>query len=67
MLLNEFLKEHTWCNQIPLSQKRRLPSSNRRKLAALRASLKKQAAQIQKISAQIGVTKSAPQVLVNNP
>jgi len=36
-------------------------------IKALTASLKEQAAQIQKVSAQIGVTKPAPQVLVNNP
>jgi hypothetical protein len=36
-------------------------------IRALSASLKKQTAQIQKVSAQIEVTKPAPQMLVNNP
>jgi hypothetical protein len=54
MLLNEFLKEH----HIVQEQEKRID--------ALTAQLKAQAAQIQKVSAQIEVTKPAPQVVNNN-
>ena len=54
MLLNEFLKEHAKCrNWKP-------------RLTGLAATVKEQAAQIQKVSAQLEASKSAPQV-VNNP
>ena len=54
MLLNEFLKEH-----------RKLQEQEKR-IDALTAQLKEQSAQIQKVSAQLEVTKPAPQMVVNN-
>jgi hypothetical protein len=55
MLLNEFLKEH----------QKVLEMENA--MAVLTAQLKEQAAQIEKVSAQISISKPAPQVAVNNP
>ena len=54
MLLNEFLKEH------------RKVEEQEKRIDALTAQFKAQAAQIQKVSAQIEASKPAPQV-VNNP
>jgi len=54
MLLNEFLKEH------------RKVQEQEKRIDALTAQLKEQAAQIQKVSAQIEMTKPAPQVVNNN-
>jgi hypothetical protein len=54
MLLNEFLKEHKKVEKLEGV------------VASLAATLKEQAAQIQKVSAQLEASKSAPQV-ANNP
>ena len=54
MLLNEFLKEH------------RIVQEQEKRIDALTAQLKAQAAQIQKVSAQIEVTKPAPRTVLNN-
>jgi hypothetical protein len=54
MLLNEFLKEH---RKVEEQQKR---------IDVLAAQLKEQAAQIQKVSAQLEASKPAPQVVNNN-
>jgi hypothetical protein len=54
MLLNEFLKEHGKVEELEAT------------VAGLAATVKTQAAQIQKVSAQLEVSKPAPQV-VNNP
>jgi Chaperone of endosialidase len=54
MLLNEFLKEHKKTERLEAT------------VANLIATVKEQAAQIQKVSAQLEATKPAPQV-VNNP
>jgi len=54
MLLNEFLKEHGTVQEL------------KKEIAALTATVKEQAAQIQKVSAQIEVTKPAPQTVLNN-
>jgi predicted RNase H-like nuclease (RuvC/YqgF family) len=53
MLLNEFLKEHRTVEEL------------KRELAELTATVKEQAAQIQKVSAQLEASKPAPRV-VNN-
>ena len=55
MLLNEFLKEHTTVLEL------------KKEIATLTATLREQAAQIQKVSAQIETSKPAAQVVVNNP
>jgi hypothetical protein len=54
MLLNEFLKEHRTVEEL------------KKDIAALTATVQEQAAQIQKVSAQLEASKPAPQV-VNNP
>jgi hypothetical protein len=54
MLLNEFLKEH------------RKNEEQQKQINVLTAQLKEQAAQIQKVSAQLEASKPAPQ-MVNNP
>jgi trimeric autotransporter adhesin len=54
MLLNEFLKEHKKVEELEAT------------VASLAAAVKEQAAQIQKVSAQLEVSKPAPQVVGNN-
>ena len=54
MLLNEFLKEHSTVQELT------------KQVAALTATVKEQASQIQKVCAQLEVSKPAPQV-VDNP
>ncbi len=53
MLLNEFLKEH------------RKVQEQEKRIDTLTAQLKEQAAQIQKVSAQVEMSKLAPQVALN--
>ncbi len=62
MLLNEFLKEHkkVEAQQASIAE---LKST----VGVLTAQLKEQAAQIQKVSAQLEVSKPAPQVVANKP
>jgi len=54
MLLNEFLKEH------------RTAQEQEKKIEALEAEMKEQKALIQKVSAQLELSKSAPQTVLNN-
>ena len=54
MLLNEFLREHSTVQEL------------KKEIAALAATVKEQASQIQRVSAQLETNKPAPQV-VNNP
>ena len=54
MLLNEFLKEHRTVQEL------------KKETAALTATVKEQAAQIQKVSRQVGLSKPAPQMVFNN-
>jgi hypothetical protein len=61
MLLNEFLKEHS-----KVEKEAEINRQQQASIARLEAIVKEQAAQIQKVSAQLEVTKPAPQV-VNNP
>jgi hypothetical protein len=53
MLLNEFLKEHKKTEKLEAT------------VASLIATVKEQAAQIQKVSAQLELSKSAPQTVLN--
>jgi hypothetical protein len=55
MLLNEFLKEHRTVQEL------------RNEIAALTSTVKEQAAQIQKVSAQIELSKPTQQVVLSNP
>jgi trimeric autotransporter adhesin len=61
MLLNEFLKEHR-----KNEQQEETIAELKSGMTALAATVKEQAAQIQKVSAQLEASKPAPQV-VNNP
>jgi hypothetical protein len=68
MLLNEFLKEHKKVEE----QNRRIQEQEatitqlKKEMQVFAASLKEQAAQIQKVSAQLEVNKTAPQIVLNN-
>ena len=61
MLLNEFLKEHRK-NEEQQATIAQLKSG----MEALTATVKEQAAQIQKVSAQLEANRSAPQVVAND-
>ena len=61
MLLNEFLKEHKKVESLEKAM-----AEQQKDNAAMRAILKEQGAQIQKVSAQLEMTKTAPQTVLNN-
>jgi hypothetical protein len=60
MLLNEFLKEHKKVEQLQATV-----AQQQKGMEILTAQLKDQAAQIQKVSAQLEVSKPAPQTASN--
>ncbi len=62
MLLNEFLKEHKKVEQLQATV-----AQQQKGMEILTAQLKEEAAQIQKVSAQIEMSKPAPQVVANKP
>ena len=62
MLLNEFLKEHKKVQSLETTV-----AQQAKGMDVLTAQLKEQAAQIQKVSAQLEVNKPAPQVVTNKP
>jgi uncharacterized coiled-coil protein SlyX len=68
MLLNEFLKEHRKVEEqeAMITELKSTVAQQQKGMETLAAQLKEQAAQIQKVSAQIEVTKPAPQVVNNN-
>src|SRR5262249_10959865 len=61
MLLNEFLKEHK-----TVKEQGATIAELKKQIAALVGTVKQQAAQIQRVSAQLEVTKPAPQTALNN-
>ena len=68
MLLNEFLKEHRKVQELYASdaeQKKEI-AEQRKEIHALTAALKEQAEQIQRVSAKVGMTRPADQIVVNN-
>jgi Chaperone of endosialidase len=78
MLLNEFLKEHRTVQELKstvasheatISQQKKefqaIAAQQQKEIEALTASLKEQASQIQKVSAQIELSKPAPQTVLN--
>ncbi len=65
MLLNEFLKEHRKVEELK-NDFQGAVAQQQKEIQALTAQLKEQAAQIQKVSAQLEASKPSPQV-VNNP
>jgi len=62
MLLNEFLKEHRKVESLENAM-----AEQQKENAAMRAMLKEQAAQIQKVSAELELSKVGPQTVLNNP
>jgi len=60
MLLNEFLKEHRKVEELSS-----IAAEQRKEINALAAAVKEQAAQVQKVSAQVELSKTAPQMVVN--
>jgi hypothetical protein len=62
MLLNEFLKEHKKVQNLEVTV-----AQQAKGVEVLTAQLREQAAQIQKVSAQLEVNKPAPQVVTNKP
>ena len=65
MLLNEFLKEHRKIENLK-NDFQATVTQQQKEIAAVTATVKEQAAQIQKVSAQLEASKPAPQV-VSNP
>jgi hypothetical protein len=65
MLLNEFLKEHRRVEQLTKHFQVAI-AQQRKEIAALTATVKEQAAQIQRVSAQLELSKAAPQTVLNN-
>ena len=61
MLLNEFLKEHR-----KVEEQEKTIAELKSGMTALAATVKEQAAQIQKVSAQVESSKPAPQMVNNN-
>jgi septal ring factor EnvC (AmiA/AmiB activator) len=61
MFLNEFLKEHRKVESLEKAM-----AEQQKDNAAMRAMLKEQTAQIQKVSRRLEVTKTAPQTVANN-
>ena len=61
MLLNEFLKEHK-----TVQEQGTTLAEQQKEIMALTATVKDQAAQIQKVSAQLEVSKAAQQTVLNN-
>jgi hypothetical protein len=62
LLLNEFLKEHK-----KVEQQQENIAELKSTVGVLTAQLKEQAAQIQKVSAQLEASKAAPQIVANKP
>ena len=69
MMLNEFLKEHSTVEQLKstVAKQEAIIAQQQKGMEVLTAQLKDQAAQIQKVSAQLEVSKPAPQSVVSTP
>src|SRR5438067_2126718 len=69
LLLNEFLKEHKKVEeqQANIAELKSTVAQQQKGMEVLAAQLKEQAAQIQKVSAQLEVNKPASKVVVNKP
>jgi hypothetical protein len=68
MLLNEFLKEHSKVQTLEatVAQQRQESQAQRTEIKNLIATLKEQAAQIQKVSDRVELSQPTPQVAANN-
>jgi Chaperone of endosialidase len=69
MLLNEFLKEHTKVEQQQVTIGELKPTADRqqKEMEVVKAQLKEQTAQIQKVGAQLEARKFTKRVVLNNP
>ena len=69
MLLNEFLKEHTKVEQqrVTIAELKSTADRQQKEMEVLKGQLKKQTAQIQKVSTQVEMSRSATKVTFNNP
>src|SRR5206468_4449885 len=67
MLLNEFLKEHRKVKALEakMVQQQSANADQQKAIQALTASLKEQAAQIQKVSDELELSKAAPRLIVD--
>jgi Chaperone of endosialidase len=65
MLLNEFLKEHRKLEELK-SDFQATVAQQQKEIQALTATVKEQAAQIQKVSDKVELTKPAPRTVLNN-
>jgi hypothetical protein len=67
MLLNEFLKEHQTVQELKSTDAKQeaIIAQQQKQIEALTATLKEQASQIQKVSAQLEASKPAPHVVKN--
>jgi hypothetical protein len=65
MLLNEFLKEHRKVEELKKDFQATV-AQQQKEIQALTSTVKEQAAQIQKVSAQLELNKPAPQTVANN-
>jgi Chaperone of endosialidase len=66
MLLNEFLKEHRKVEQLR-NEFGATVAQQQKEIRALTGQLKEQAAQIEKVSAQLELSQATPQTVLNNP
>jgi uncharacterized coiled-coil protein SlyX len=75
MLLNEFLKEHRKVQEqgatiaelkSVTAKQETINAQQRREIKALAATLREQASQIQRVSAQLELEKASAQTVVNN-
>ena len=69
MLLNEFLKEHKKVEeqQASIADLKSTVALQQKEMQVVTAQLKEQAAQIQKVSAQVEVNKATPNLVLLNP
>jgi len=69
MLLNEFLKEHCTVQeqQTTIAELKSTMIQQQKRMDVLIAQFKRQASQIQKVSAQIEATKPRPEIAFNEP
>jgi len=68
MLLNEFLKEHRTVQELKstVAKQEATIAQQQNGMEVLTATLKEQASQIQKVSAQLELNKPAPQIVADN-
>jgi hypothetical protein len=73
MLLNEFLKEHRKVEKLETTvaqqqkESQSIATRQQKEIEALAATVKEQASQIQKVSAQLELQKAAPRAVANYP